>query len=174
LRRGETLEEYVKKNAKNWWEYTSLLTDLYKEWAEGKLVLEDPERPRSFPEFLLRPDYSAWFYSLILITFFTMIIVFIADGLTMLSPLRYVLGTVFVLFLPGYSLVKALYPGRQLRPLEESALSIGLSLALVPLIGLILNYTPWGIRLVPVTISLGLTTTALSIFGAYRSYKGLS
>jgi uncharacterized membrane protein len=33
-------------------------------------------------------------------------------------------------------------------------MSIGMSLALTPIIGLILNYTPWGIRLTLITLSL--------------------
>lgn len=37
---------------------------------------------------------------------------------------------------------------------ERVALSFGLSIAIVPLIGLLLNFTPWGIRLVPITVSL--------------------
>ncbi|MEM4748730.1 MAG: DUF1616 domain-containing protein, partial [Thermosphaera sp.] len=48
------------------------------------------------------------------------------------------------------------------------------SLALVPLIGLVLNYTPWGIRLVPVTISIAISTLTFSMIGLYRSYKSLS
>jgi uncharacterized membrane protein len=39
---------------------------------------------------------------------------------------------------------------------ERVALSLGLSLAVVPLIGLVLNYTPWGIRLTPILVSLAL------------------
>jgi len=37
--------------------------------------------------------------------------------------------------------------------IERVALSFGLSIAVVPLIGLILNYTPWGIRLEPILYS---------------------
>ena len=33
-------------------------------------------------------------------------------------------------------------------------MSIDMSLALTPIIGLILNYTPWDIRLTPITLSL--------------------
>jgi len=48
----------------------------------------------------------------------------------------------------------------ELDNIERIAPSIGMSLALVPITGLILNYTPWGIRLTPVTLSLlGLTAT---------------
>lgn len=71
------------------------------------------------------------------------------------KALRVILGVPFVLFLPGYFLVSALFPGRDdLEGIERLALSLGLSLALVPLIGLMLNYTPFGIRLWPVTLSL--------------------
>jgi uncharacterized membrane protein len=82
-----------------------------------------------------------------------------------------VLGSILVLFLPGYVLVEALYPRQEeLGQLERLALSIGLSLAVVPLIGLTLNYTPWGIRLKPVTITLTAYTLALLAVAAYRRY----
>jgi uncharacterized membrane protein len=38
--------------------------------------------------------------------------------------------------------------------IERVALSLGMSLALTPIVGLILNYTPWGITLTPITLSL--------------------
>jgi hypothetical protein len=64
-----------------------------------------------------------------------------------LEPVRVALGVLFVLFFPGYVLVSALYPWReQLQGVERIALGLGLSLALVPLLGLALNFTPWGIR----------------------------
>ncbi|HPC28222.1 MAG TPA: DUF1616 domain-containing protein, partial [Candidatus Methanomethylicus sp.] len=49
-----------------------------------------------------------------------------------------------------------------------AALSIGLSLALVPLTGLVLNYTPWGIRLDPIVVSLSLLTVGLALGAAVR------
>jgi len=46
--------------------------------------------------------------------------------------------------------------------------SVGLSLAVVPLIGLILNYLPWGIRLGPIVVSLSLSAvTIVDIFGEF-------
>jgi uncharacterized membrane protein len=66
-------------------------------------------------------------------------------------PLRVALGTPFVLFFPGYTLISALFPKKKdLNSIERVALSLGLSLAVVPLIGLGLNYIPFGIRLQPV------------------------
>jgi len=170
----ETLEEYVNEKKLGKWAYLGFLVDLYREWVEDRLEIEDPEKPKSFAEFVSRADYSTWFYSLTGLTVATVILVLLTEYYRVSSPARYVLGSVFVLFLPGYSLLKALYPDRSLRPLEEFALSIGLSLALVPLIGLVLNYTPWGIRLVPVTISIAISTLTFSMIGLYRLYKSLS
>lgn len=88
-----------------------------------------------------------------------------------LIPIRYVLGSLYVLYIPGATLIEALYPKHEdLSPLERLALSIGLSLALVPLVGLILNYTPWGIRLIPVTTSLALLSICLATVALYRKY----
>ena len=80
------------------------------------------------------------------------------------SALRVVVAIPLVLFLPGYALLAALFPRRaDLGMAERAALSVGLSVALVPLVGLVLNYTPWGIRLVPVAISLEVLTLALAV-----------
>jgi uncharacterized membrane protein len=47
-------------------------------------------------------------------------------------------------------------------------LSIGLSIAIVPLIGLGLNFTPWGIRLDPIVISLTFFILVTVIVSQYR------
>jgi uncharacterized membrane protein len=68
---------------------------------------------------------------------------------------RIALALAFVLFFPGYTLIAALFPAKgRLDGIERVALSFGLSLAIVPLIGLALNFTPWGIRLEPILFSL--------------------
>ncbi|MFY9200045.1 MAG: DUF1616 domain-containing protein [Methanosarcina flavescens] len=71
--------------------------------------------------------------------------------------LRNVLGLPLVLFLPGYTLIAALFPAKSdLDGIERTALSFGLSIAVVPLIGLGLNYTPFGIRPLPVLVCLSI------------------
>ena len=93
---------------------------------------------------------------------------------TLVPPLasltiRIPLGLVTVLFLPGYALIAALFPRKDdIDSIERVALSFGLSIAVVPLIGLGLNYTPWGIRLVPVVISLCLFTVMMSVAAHLR------
>jgi uncharacterized membrane protein len=82
---------------------------------------------------------------------------------------RVILGLPFLLFFPGYVLIAALFPKKgSLGEVERVALSFGLSIAVVPLIGLILNYTPWGIRLYPILISLAVFILATSGVAWYR------
>ena len=97
-----------------------------------------------------------------------LILIFTLTPLSSL-PVRIPLGLAMVLFVPGYSLIAALFPGKtDLDGIERVALSFGLSIAVVPLIGLGLNYTPWGIRLVPVVVSLAVFTLAMSLAAHLR------
>jgi len=85
---------------------------------------------------------------------------------------RIVLGLPFVLFFPGYLLIAAMFPKKaDLGGIERFALSFGLSIAIVPLIGLGLNYTPWGISLIPVIVSLLVYTFLLSGITFFRRRK---
>jgi uncharacterized membrane protein len=85
---------------------------------------------------------------------------------------RTILGIPMVLFIPGYALIASLFPRKgDLDGIERIALSFGLSIAVVPLLGLILNFTPFGIRLVPVLVTLCLFTTILIFTAAYRRDK---
>jgi len=69
--------------------------------------------------------------------------------------LRIIFGLCLILFFPGYTLLSAFFPRKgDLSGIERVALSFGLSIAIVPLMGLILNYTPWGIRLYPILIAI--------------------
>lgn len=85
---------------------------------------------------------------------------------------RTILGLPFLLFFPGYTLMAALFPKKgSLGGVERVALSFGLSIAVVPLIGLALNFTPWGIRLDPILISLAVFIIATSGVAWYRREK---
>lgn len=82
--------------------------------------------------------------------------------------IRTILGLVIVLFLPGYVLVATLFPKRDdLDVVERIALSFGLSIAIVPLIGLLLNYT-FGIRLIPILVSICIYIIGLVFAAEYR------
>lgn len=85
---------------------------------------------------------------------------------------RIAFGILFGLFFPGYTLLSAIFPKREgVSGLERVALSFGLSFAVVPLIGLVLNFTPWGIRLYPIVISVTFFILAASVVAWYRLGK---
>ncbi len=85
------------------------------------------------------------------------------------TPLRVIFALPFVLFIPGYVLIAVLFPSDEdIDLLERIALSFGLSIAVVPLIGLALNYTPFGIRLDPIVTSLALFTGGMIILAQWR------
>jgi uncharacterized membrane protein len=84
------------------------------------------------------------------------------EGLPALLPmLRLLLGLGYVFFVPGYALQAALFPRRDdLDGPERLALSIGLSVAVVPPMALLLDALPWGIHTWPIV-----TAEALFIAG---------
>ena len=69
--------------------------------------------------------------------------------------LQVALGLPFVLFFPGYALLAVLFIQKdRLSGIERVAISFGLSMVLAPLIGLGLRYTPWGIGLTTMLVTL--------------------
>ncbi|KUO92059.1 MAG: hypothetical protein AT710_04835 [Thermocladium sp. ECH_B] len=143
--------------------------EVYLMWKRGELSIEH-EPPENAVMFLASVD-GVWYWITLAITLASLIVVMLVKG-GPLIPIRYLLGAISVLFMPGYSMVEALYPrGDEMAPLERLALSIGLSLAVVPLIGLMLNYTPWGIKLIPVVSSNTALTIALLTAAALRKMR---
>jgi len=85
------------------------------------------------------------------------------------SILRTVIGLPFLLFFPGYLAIAALFPAREdLDDIERVALSFGLSIAITPLIGFGLNYTPWGIRLTPILLGVSAFIFIAAVASVYR------
>lgn len=181
---------------------------------EGWLLLPQPVRR-------LPADLAA----VVVLTALTLAAVFVP--VVNETPLRVGFGLIFVLFLPGYAFIAALFPeagsgsaadetdeeadgttvGDDSKPrpvpgteaaderrtvaedagaepsgtgaldrsgidgVERVALSFGLSIAIVPLIGLVLNFTPWGIRLAPVATSVAGVTLVCVAVAARRRWE---
>lgn len=99
----------------------------------------------------------------IVITFIFVIVPILSD-----SIIRTILVLPLILFIPGYLLIVALFPMKDdLENIERIALSFGLSIAVVPLLGLILNFS-FGIRLIPILITLCLYSIILIFIANYR------
>ncbi|MDE1858867.1 MAG: DUF1616 domain-containing protein [Thaumarchaeota archaeon] len=141
---------------------------LYSLVEEKRVTLTDPSPPGTTIEYLGR-GYSFWFWGAMAYLAVTAASIYLLPQYSPFIYVRYVFGAVAVLYFPGYTLIEALYPKKEdLDSLERLALSIGLSLALVPLVGLLLNYTPWGIRLEPIVVSLSILGVSLALVAAVR------
>jgi len=173
LKKGEslTVEEVVSRAMRRFnFKRHEAARALYKLREKGLVVFIDPHPPTRFDKYLFS-SRATWFWLLALAVILTDLTIYILSSFPVFKYVRYILGSLFVLYLPGAALIELLYPKREdLSQLERLALSLGLSLALVPLVGLILNYTPWGIRLDPIVISLTFLTLALALGAVYRKY----
>ena len=132
-----------------------------------KLAIEEPVPYTGVASYAWSP-LSFWFWASIAAIGASLVLIYATSGYILY--LRYVFGGILVLFLPGYALIEALYPKRDLDELARFALSIGLSLAIVPLTGLVLNYTPFGIRLLPVALSIAIITLIFLTIALLRKY----
>ena len=150
---------------------TMIAKAIHKLSLDGYIRLLDPNPPRNLLRFALsRYNLGSIIASTLILV--CILCVYISNLSQAIAILRIMLGSIFVLFIPGYSLIEALYPRREdLSPLERLALSIGLSLAIVPLVGLVLNYTPWGIRLDPTIIALSIISITLLSVSSYRKFR---
>ena len=107
-------------------------------------------------------------YDLLVVIIFAIPLV-IAAALATSDPVRVALGLIFVLFLPGYALIAVLFPSSEdIDWIERVAFSFGLSIAVVPLLGLVLNYTPWGITLESVVTTVFGFILAMCAAAYYR------
>ncbi len=111
----------------------------------------------------LKTSHARWYWITTFFALLTLIVVLLVpENLQPWSYMRNILGAIFVLYVPGYTFIKTLFPVKvpirtdeeNLDKIERIVLSIGMSLAVVPIVGLLLNYSPWGIQLVPFAFSL--------------------
>jgi uncharacterized membrane protein len=87
------------------------------------------------------------------------------------TVIRKILITPVLLFIPGYVLIAAIFPSKyDIELIERLALSSGISIAIAPLLGLLLKFT-LQIGLLELLLALCLLTIILIIFAAYRRGK---
>lgn len=94
---------------------------------------------------------------------------------------RNVLGVIFTLFLPGFTFGKAFFPktfdegaSKDLEKIQRIVLSIGLSIALVSITSLALYYSPFGLNLATMVLTIFALTLGLAFVGIYRSQQDKS
>ena len=158
-----------------------ILESILKLQSQGTIKLESQPLPASLKlATYLKTSQALWYWVTTAIATITVVIVFtVPEDFYPWSYLRNVLGIIFVLWLPGYTFIKALFPVRMpmktstenLETIERIALSLGMSIALVPIVGLLLYYTPLGISVTPIVLSLLALTFVFATVAIAREHQ---
>jgi uncharacterized membrane protein len=137
---------------------------------DGIVRLYDPIELHSFGKYL-RHDTSFWIVCLIMAA--TLALVYFAPTDKLWVAVRIFLGTVFVILVPGYALVNLLLGRTKINYLERLVLSIAASLAVISIIGLVLNSGPLGLELNVIVLSITCLSLIFMILASYRSFLSL-
>jgi hypothetical protein len=145
-----------------------IISEIIRLQAEKKILIRESTTYGRFTDYLFSP-MSMWFWEAALATLISLSLIFASSGSALF--LRFVFGGLMVLFLPGYALVGLIYSKKDnLDYLTRVTFSFALSLAITTLNGLVLNFTPFGITLFAVALSLGVVTIGLLLLTAFRRY----
>src|SRR3989441_2199431 len=147
----------------------TIISKILELQTDKKILIREPVPYKRFLDYLLSP-LSVWFWELLVATLASIGLVFASSGLALYF--RYIFGSLLVLFLPGYSLVGVIYSKKEdLDYLTRISVSFVMSLATTTLVGLALNFTPFGITLFAVASSLSTVTIGLLFLTALKKYS---
>lgn len=134
-------------------------------------LIEFFPKDKGFKDYILTPDYSAWYFLILIGVFLTVLVTLILPSNIVTATIRMGVGILFIIFFPGYAVVETIFSKRsEISLIERFALSIGLSIAIAPILGLILNYT-FGIRLFYIITTLSAFTLFFSTLALIRKYR---
>ena len=161
-------------------EEEKILAAVAKLQSQGKIKLVSLTLPTGLKlATYIKTGSAFWYWVTIATATITVAVVFtVPEGFYPWIYLRNALGIAFVLWFPGYAFINALFPVQvpiktpteTLDNIERIALSIGLSLALVPIVGLALYYSPLGISLLSTVLSLFTLTAVFATVALIRAY----
>lgn len=139
--------------------------------ANGKLNFKEYSLPVA-PRAHLFSLKAVWYWITMVLNVTAVASVFIIpENAFPIVYVRYVFGSIFVFFLPGFCLIKALFPQKELDQIERAILSVGISLTIVPVISYLLNFTYWGITIVTLTLSLVALTATFATVAVLREQR---
>jgi hypothetical protein len=139
-------------------------------------TLEQPEMPKR-----IKSETSNWYWIMIASTLVSAIAVLVIGEVGTLTYIRYVAASIIVLFLPGYALLRTISPSnaqtlgepKNMYTITRLSLSIVLSIAIVSVLGLILDFSPLGVTLDSLVLSLSLFTVLFSTAALFRERRSI-
>jgi len=174
LSENQTMDEYILQTAKEKKPETikqliklvqqrfhfsdeEILKHILRLQSRGKITLKEKTVAVAKFSAYMVSSKAIWYWATLIFTGLTAVLALqIPENAYPMVYTRHVLGSFLVLLLPGYTLIRALFPAKSLDIVERIGLSIGMSIALVCLDAFFLNFTPWGITLLSLVLSLSL------------------
>ena len=157
-----------------------ILIEILKMRSNGLIKLNKSEiEPFSFREYLASRE-TIWYWIIIAVGSVVALLFFInSETIYPLIYARNVFGLLFVLFFPGYALMRILLPinlnvkapNDQIHSIQRIALSIATSIVIVTLIGMLVYYSPWGLNLSIIVLSLLVITQIMTTSALVREYQ---
>lgn len=157
-----------------------ILTEILKMQSKGLIKLNNSEiEPFRFREYLASSE-TIWFWIIIIVGAVVALLFFVNSETTYpLIYVRNVFGLLFILFLPGYALMRILFPinlavrasNDQVHSIQRIALSIATSIVIVTVIGMLVYYSPWGLNLSIIVLSLLVITQIMATSALIREYR---
>jgi uncharacterized membrane protein len=137
---------------------------------EKKINLIAPPVRRSFTSYLKSYE-TLPFWLTVITTTLTLVPIFISQQSELLSLFRIIAGGIFILFMPGYTVIQLLFPSREMNFIERIIFSICVSLGMIPMIGLGLYSISIGLTVYSVTLSFAMLIVPLSLAAHYRKFS---
>ncbi len=138
---------------------------------ESKVRLVDLNPPKGLPGYPVSL-YSLWFWLIAGFVGIVLASIYVMPQVYPFDYMRYLLGAVFVLFIPGFVLVEVLYPkADEDKWLGRLLSSVVLSILMVGVVGLVLFFTRGVILLDSIVTALALPVLGLGVVGVWRKYE---
>ncbi|MCI0558018.1 MAG: DUF1616 domain-containing protein [Nitrososphaera sp.] len=138
---------------------------------KGSMNLSEEKVSASFTRNLLNIEANGPFWLVILASAAILVAVYVLPQEDAWRLPRNIAGAIFLFFIPGHAVTYVFVPKNRLSPIERIAVSIGLSLATIVIIGIMLSYGPLGVDVDAIVASVAAFTTVSAILATHRDFE---
>jgi len=141
--------------------------------VERLVNLDTTTELSSFSEYLIDIGQSGWMYGSLVLALTETLLVEFRPMNPVLAAFRLIVGFALLGFLPGYSILRVVFPHGGISFLEQLVLSVFLSILVSVLTGVALGALG-DLQATSNTLLLAILTFGLSLLAAYRAYSILN